>query len=167
MAKYVDKKCEMCGMELIHVNTKQRFCQGCAKARQRERERKRKRGTHKDPLWREQVQVQETGDKERYKNKLQHLADGYRYGAPHLINEAAIRRIRAIGKKLGYAKEKIVDDIEKAKQEAEQGIKSYYATPEEIKEMLGGMTQGERQADYEEDMARLNMTIKVARQMFN
>ena len=135
MAKYVDKKCEMCGTELIHVDTKQRFCQVCAKARQRERDRKRKRGVHKDPLWRGQVQG--VGDKERYENRLRCLIDDYRYGAPHSVNEAVIRQIKNIGEGLGYAKERIVADIEKAKQEAEQGIKCYRATPEEIKEMLG------------------------------
>ena len=81
--------------------------------------------------------MQETGDKERYKNRLRRLIDDYRYGARHSVNEAVIRQIRAIGKKLGYAKERIVADIEKAKQESEQGIKCYHATPEEIKEMLG------------------------------
>lgn len=136
MAKYVDKKCEYCGAQLIHVNTKQRFCQACAKARQRERERKRKRCIYKGPLWR--GQVQEVGDKERYENRLRRLIDDYRYGAHHLVNVADIRQIKAIGKKLGYAKERVVADIEQAKVEAEQGVKSYHATPEEIKEMLGG-----------------------------
>ena len=50
---------------------------------------------------------------------------------------AVIRQIRAIGKKLGYAKERIAADIAQAKVEAEQGVKCYHATPEEIKEMLG------------------------------
>ena len=134
----MDKRCECCGAELIHVTTKQRFCRECAKTRQRERDRKRKRrkrGVYKDPLWREKVQ--EIGDKERYENRLRRLIDDYRYGARHSVNVAVIRQIRAIGKKLGYAKERIMADIEKAKKEAEQGVKSYHATPEEIKEMLG------------------------------
>lgn len=76
-------------------------------------------------------------DKERYRNKLQRLTDDYRYGARHSVNEAAVRQIKIMGEMLGYAKERIVADIEKAKVEAEQGIKSYHATPEEIKEMLG------------------------------
>lgn len=138
MAKYVDKTCECCGAELIHVTTKQRFCHECAKARQRERDRKRKRrkrGVSIDPLWR--AQAKELSPKERYRNKLQRLTDDYKYGARHSVNEAVIRQIRAIGKKLGYAKERIVADIEKAKQEAQRGIKCYHATPEEIKEMLG------------------------------
>lgn len=136
MAKYVDKKCEMCGTELIHVNTKQRFCQRCIKARQREQDRERRRGgIHKDPPWRGQVQG--IGNKERYRNKLRCLTDNYRYGAYHLTNEAVIRQIGVIGKKLGYAKERIVADIDKAKQEAQRGVKCYHATPEEIKEMLG------------------------------
>lgn len=126
----------MCGTPLLHVPSKQRFCSECAKIRQRERDKKRyrrKRGTFKDPLWR----GQEIGDKERYQNQLRRLIDDYRYGARHSVNEAVIRQIRAIGEKLGYAKERIVADIKKAKVEAEQGIKCYHATPEEIKEMLG------------------------------
>ena len=118
-----------------------RFCPACAKIRHRELARarsRRKRGgedEYTDPLWR--AQTKEIPPKERYRNKLQRLTDDYRYGARHSVNEAVIRQIRAIGEKLGYAKERIVADIEKAKQEAEQGIKSYHATPEEIKEMLG------------------------------
>ena len=81
--------------------------------------------------------MQETGDKERYENRLRRLIDDYRYGARHSVNVAVIRQIKAIGKKLGYEKERIVADIEKAKQEAEQGVKCYHATTEEIKEMLG------------------------------
>lgn len=138
MAKYVDKKCELCGAELIHVNTKQRFCHECAKARQRERDRKRKRrkrDTFKDPLWREQVQ--ETGDKERYENRLRRLIDDYRYGARHSVNVADIKRIKAAGKAMGYTAAQINKDIEQAKVEAQSGIKCYHATPEEIKEMLG------------------------------
>ena len=81
--------------------------------------------------------MQEAGDKERYENRLRRLTDDYRYGARHSVNVAVIRQIRAVGKKLGYAKERIVADIEKAKVEAQRGIKSYHATPEEIKEMLG------------------------------
>lgn len=88
------------------------------------------KGSHTD-------QAEEISTEERYRNKLQRLADDYRYGARHSVNEAVIRQIRAIGKKLGYAKERIVADIEKAKQEAQRGIKCYHATPEEIKEMLG------------------------------
>ena len=104
----------MCGTPLLHVTTKQRFCHDCAKIRQRERDRKRKRrkrGTYKDPLWREQVQ--ETGDKERYENRLRRLVDDYRYGARHSVNQAVIRQIKSIGKKLGYTKERIVADIDK------------------------------------------------------
>ena len=93
------------------------------------------KGSLIDPLWR--AQTVEVSHKERYKNKLQRLTDDYRYGARHSVNVAVIRQIREIGKKLGYAKERIVADIEKAKQEAEQGVKSYHATTEEIKEMLG------------------------------
>ena len=128
----------MCGTPLMHVPSNRRFCSECGKIRHRElkRERdRRKRGIYKAPLWREQVQ--ETGDKERYENRLRRLIDDYRYGARHSVNTAVIRQIKSIGEKLGYAKERIVADIEKAKQEAEQGIKSYHATPEEIKEMLG------------------------------
>ena len=91
--------------------------------------------SHTDPLWR--AQAEEISPKERYKNKLQRLTDDYKYGARHSVNVAVIRQIRAIGKKLGYAKERIEADIEKAKVEAEAGVKCYRATPEEIKEMLG------------------------------
>ena len=94
------------------------------------------KGSLIDPLWRA-PQTVEISPKERYRNKLQRLTDDYRYGAHHSVNEAVIRQIKAIGKKLGYAKERIVADIEKAKVEAEQGVKSYHATPEEIKEILG------------------------------
>ena len=134
MIKYVNKKCERCGEELIHVRTNQRFCQDCAKARQRERDRKRKRrkrDTYK--LW----QGQEISDKERYRNKLQCLTDNYRYGARHIVNETVIRQVKNIGNKLGYTGSRIIDDIEQAKLEAESGVKCYRATPEEIKEMLG------------------------------
>ena len=139
--KYIDKKCEMCGVELLHVPHNTRFCPACAKIRHRElarARRRRKRGgedEYIDPLWREQSAA--ISPEERYKNRLQRLTDDYRYGARHSVNVAVIRQIRAIGKKLGYAKERIAADIEKAKQEAEQGIKCYHATPEEIKEMLG------------------------------
>lgn len=139
MYKFIDTKCEMCGTPLLHVPSNRRFCSECGKIRHRELARarsRRKRGDeYTDPLWREQSAA--ISSKERYKNRLQRLTDDYRYGAHHSVNEAVIRQIRAIGKKLGYAKERIVADIEKAKQEAEQGIKRYHATPEEIKEMLG------------------------------
>ena len=127
----------MCGTPLLHVPSNRRFCSECGKIRHRELKRKRRQQARaiKDSLWR--AQTEEISPKERYRNKLQRLTDDYRYGARHSVNEAVIRQIRAIGKKLGYAKERIVADIEKAKQEAEQGIKSYHATPEEIKEMLG------------------------------
>ena len=117
------------------------FCPACAKIRHRElarARRRRKRGgedEYTDPLWRAQSAVMPP--EERYKNRLQRLTDDYRYGAHHSVNVAVIRQIKSIGKKLGYAKERIVADIEKAKQEAEAGIKCYHATPEEIKEMLG------------------------------
>lgn len=103
MIKYVDKTCEYCGAELIHVPTKQRFCHECGKIRHRElnRERdRRKRGIYKDPLWREQVR--ETGDKERYENRLRRLIDDYRYGERHSVNVADIKRIKAAGKAMGY-----------------------------------------------------------------
>ena len=128
----------MCGTPLLSVPSNRRFCSECGKLRHRELNRelnRRKRAICKDPQWREQVQ--ETGDKERYENRLRRLIDDYRDGARHSVNVAVIRQIRAIGKKLGYAKERIVADIEKAKQEAEQGVKSYHATPAEIKKMLG------------------------------
>ena len=118
-----------------------RFCPACAKIRHRELARARRRrilgaeDKHIDPLWREQSAAMPP--EERYKNRLQRLTDDYRYGAHHSVNVAVIRQIRAIGKKLGYAKERIAADIEKAKQEAEAGIKCYHAKPEEIKEMLG------------------------------
>lgn len=136
MIKYVDKICEYCGAEMIHVTTKKRFCHACAKIRQRESNRKsRKRGTYKDPLWREQSAVMPP--EERYKNRLQRLTDDYRYGARHSVNVAVIRQIKNIGKKLGYTGLRIIDDIEQAKAEAQSGNKCYHATPEEIKEMLG------------------------------
>ena len=141
MAKYVDKKCECCGTPLLHVPGNRRFCSECGKIRHRELARARRRrilgseDKHIDPLWREQSAAMPP--EERYRNRLQRLTDDYRYGARHSVNVAVIRQIRAMGKKLGYAKERIVADVEKAKQEAEQGIKCYHATPEEIKEMLG------------------------------
>ena len=141
MYKYIDKKCEICGVELLHVSHNTRFCPACAKIRHRELARARRRrilgaeDKHIDPLWREQSAAMPP--EERYKNRLQRLTDDYRYGAHHSVNVAVIRQIRAIGKKLGYAKERIAADIEKAKQEAEAGIKCYHAKPEEIKEMLG------------------------------
>lgn len=141
MYKFIDTKCEMCGTPLLHVPSNRRFCSECGKIRHRELARARSRrilgveDKHTDPLWREQSAAMPP--EERYKNRLQRLTDDYRYGARHSVNEAVIRQIRAMGKKLGYAKEKIVADIEKAKQEAEAGIKCYHATPEEIKEMLG------------------------------
>ena len=131
----------MCGTPLLHVPGNRRFCPECGKIRHRELSRIRRqqaratKDSHTDPLWR--AQAEEISPKERYRNRLQRLTDDYRYGARHSVNEAVIRQIRAIGKKLGYAKEKIVADIEKAKQEAQRGIKCYRATPEEIKEMLG------------------------------
>lgn len=140
MIKYVDKTCEYCGAELIHVPTNRRFCSECSKIRHRElnRERdRRKRGIYKDPLWREREQVQETGDKGRYENRLRRLIDDYRYGARHSVNEAVIRQIKSIGKKLKYTAAQINNDIERAKLDAQRGIKSYHATPEEIKRMLG------------------------------
>lgn len=140
MYKFIDTKCEMCGTPLLHVPSNRRFCSECAKNRHRELKRirdRRKRGIYKDPLLREREQVQETGDKERYENRLRRLIDDYRYGARHSVNEAVIRQIKSIGKKLKYTASRIDKDIEKAKQEAEQGIKCYHATPEEIKRMLG------------------------------
>ena len=128
----------MCGIPLLHVPSNQRFCSECGKIRHRELNReltRRKRAICKDPLWR--AQTEEISLKERYRNKLQRLTDDYRYGARHSVNVAVIRQIKAIGKKLGYAKERIVADIEKAKQEAQRGVKCYHATLEEIKEMLG------------------------------
>ena len=142
MYKFIDTKCEMCGTPLLHVPSNRRFCSECGTIRRRELARarsRRKRGgedEYIDPLWREQSR--RISLKERYKNRLQRLTDDYRYGARHSVNVAVIRQIRAIGKKLGYTKDRIDKDIEKAKQEAEQGIKCYHATPEEIKEMLGG-----------------------------
>ena len=141
MYKFIDTKCEMCGTPLLHVPSNRRFCSKCGKIRHRELARARSRrilgveDKHTDPLWR--AQAEEISPKERYRNKLQRLTDDYMYGARHSVNEAVIQQIRAIGKKLGYAKERIVADIEKAKQDAQRGIKSYHATPEEIKEMLG------------------------------
>ena len=141
MFKFIDTKCEMCGPPLLHVPSSRRFCPECAKIRHREKSRIRRqqargiKDSHTDPLWR--AQTEEISPNERYRNKLQRLTDDYRYGARHSVNVAVIRQIKDIGKKLGYAKERIVADIEKAKQEAEQGVKCYHATPEEIKEMLG------------------------------
>ena len=141
MFKFIDTKCEMCGTPLLHVPSNRRFCSDCGKIRHRELNRMRRqqaraiKGSLIDPLWR--AQAEEISPKERYRNKLQRLTDDYRYGARHSVNVDVIRQIRAIGKKLGYAKERIVADIEKAKQEAERGVKCYHATPEEIKEMLG------------------------------
>ena len=123
----------MCGTPLLHVPSNRRFCSECGKIRHREKSRIRRqqaraiKDSHTDQI----------SPKERYKNKLQRLTDDYKYGARHSVNVAVIRQIRAIGKKLGYAKERIVADIEKAKVEAEAGVKCYHATPEEIKEMLG------------------------------
>ena len=141
MYKFIDTKCEMCGTPLLHVPSNRRFCSECGKIRHRELARARSRrilgveDKHTDPLWREQSAAMPP--EERYKNKLQRLTDDYKYGARHSVNEAVIRQIRAIGKKLGYTGSRIIDDIEKAKQEAEAGIKCYHATPEEIKKMLG------------------------------
>lgn len=141
MHKFIDTKCEMCGTPLMHVPSNRRFCSECGKIRHRELARARSRrilgaeDKHIDPLWREQSAAMPP--EERYKNRLQRLTDDYKYGARHSVNVAVIRQIRAIGKKLGYAKERIMADIEKAKQEAEQGVKCYHATPDEIKEMLG------------------------------
>ena len=131
----------MCGTPLMHVPSNRRFCSECGKIRHRELARARSRrilgaeDKHIDPLWREQAR--RISSKERYKNRLQRLTDDYRYGARHSVNVAVIRQIKIIGKKLGYTKDRIDKDIEKAKQEAEAGIKCYHATPEEIKEMLG------------------------------
>ena len=132
----------MCGTPLLHVPSNRRFCPECGKIRHREKSRIRRQqaraikdNSHTDPLWR--AQTVEISPTERYRNKLQRLTDDYRYGARHSVNVAVIRQIKAIGKKLGYAKERIVADIEQARQEAEQGVKCYHATPEEIKEMLG------------------------------
>ena len=131
--KFIDTKCEMCGTPLLHVPSNRRFCSECGKIRHREKSRIRRqqaraiKDSHTDQI----------SPKERYRNKLQRLTDDYKYGARHSVNVAVIRQIRAIGKKLGYAKERIVADIEKAKVEAEAGVKCYHATPEEIKEMLG------------------------------
>lgn len=141
MYKFIDTKCEMCGTPLLHVPSNRRFCSECGKIRHRELARARSRrilgaeDKHIDPLWREQSAA--ISSEERYKNRLQRLTDDYRYGARHSVNEAVIRQIKNIGKKLGYAKERIVADIEKAKLDAQRGIKCYRATPEEIKEMLG------------------------------
>ena len=134
MYKFIDTKCEMCGTPLLHVPSNRRFCSQCGKIRHRELARARSRSRR---ILVVEDKHEEISPKERYKNKLQRLTDDYKYGARHSVNVAVIRQIRAIGKKLGYAKERIVADIEKAKQEAEQGIKCYHATPEEIKEMLG------------------------------
>ena len=141
MYKFIDTKCQICGVELLHVSHNTRFCPACAKIRHRELARARRRrirggeDKHIDPLWREQSVAMSS--EERYKNRLQRLTDDYRYGAHHSVNVAVIRQIRAIGNKLGYTKEQIDKDVDKAKQKAEAGIKCYHATPEEIKEMLG------------------------------
>lgn len=123
----------MCGIPLLHVPSNRRFCSECGKIRRQQA--RAIKGSHTDPLWR--AKAEEISPEERYRNKLQRLTDDYRYGAHHSVNTAVIWQIRAIGEKLGYAKERIVADIEKAKLEAEQGIKCYHATPEEIEEMLG------------------------------
>ena len=131
----------MCGTPLLHVPSNRRFCTECGKIRHREKNRIREQRARAikdsliDPLWR--AQTLKISPKERYRNKLQRLTDEYRYGASHSVNVDVIRQVKAIGKKLGYAKERIVADIEKAKQEAQRGVKCYHATPEEIKEMLG------------------------------
>ena len=141
MVKFIDTKCEMCGTPLLHVPSNRRFCTECGKIRHREKNRIREQRARAikdsliDPLWR--AQTVKISPKERYRNKLQRLTDEYRYGASHSVNVDVIRQVKAIGKKLGYAKERIVADIEKAKQEAQRGVKCYHATPEEIKEMLG------------------------------
>ena len=118
----------MCGTPLLHVPSNRRFCSKCGKIRHRELARSRSRRI----LGVEDKHAEEISPTERYRNKLQRLTDDYRYGARHSVNVAVIRQIIAIGEKLGYAKERIVADIEKAKQDAEQGIKCYHATPEEI-----------------------------------
>ena len=141
MYKFIDTKCEICGVELLHVSHNTRFCPACAKIRHRElarARRRRKRGgedEYTDPLWR--AQTEEISPKERYRNRLQRLTDDYRYGARHSVNVADIKRIKAAGKAMGYTAAQINKDIEQAKVEAQSGIKCYHATPEEIKEMLG------------------------------
>ena len=131
----------MCGTPLMHVPSNRRFCSECGKIRHRELARARSRrilgaeDKHIDPLWREQSAAMPP--EERYKNRLQRLTDDYRYGAHHSVNVAVIKRIKAAGKAMGYTAAQINKDIEKAKQEAEAGIKCYHATPDEIKEMLG------------------------------
>ena len=131
----------MCGTPLLHVPSNRRFCSECGKIRHRELARARSRrilgveDKHTDPLWR--AQAEEISPKERYRNKLQRLTDDYRYGARHSVNVAVIRQIRAIGKKLKYTAAQINKDIERAKLDAQRGIKCYHATPEEIKRMLG------------------------------
>lgn len=141
MYKFINTKCEMCGTPLLHVPSNRRFCSKCGKIRHRELARarsRRKRGgedEYTDPLWREQSR--RISSKERYKNRLQRLTDDYRYGAHHSVNTAVIRQIRAIGQKLKYTAAQINKDIERAKLDAQRGIKCYHATPEEIKRMLG------------------------------
>lgn len=141
MYKFIDTKCEMCGTPLLHVPSNRRFCSECGKIRHREKSRIRRqqaraiKDSHTDPLWR--AQAEEISPKERYRNKLQRLTDDYTYGARHSVNEAVIRQIRAIGKKLKYTASRIDKDIERAKLDAQRGIKCYHATPEEIKRMLG------------------------------
>ena len=131
----------MCGTPLLHVPSNRRFCSECGKIRHRELARARSRrilgaeDKHIDPLWREQSAAMPP--EERYKNRLQRLTDDYRYGARHSVNVADIKRIKAAGKAMGHTAAQINKDIEKAKQEAEAGIKCYHATPGEIKEMLG------------------------------
>lgn len=126
----------MCGTPLLHVPSNRRFCSECGKIRHRELNRRRRQQARaiKDSLWR--AQAEEISPQERYRNKLQRLTDDYRYGARHSVNEAVIRQIKIIGKKLKYTAAQINKDIERAKLDAEQGIKSYHATPEEIKRML-------------------------------
>lgn len=137
MYKFIDTKCEMCGTPLLHVPSNRRFCSECGKIRHRELNRRRRQQARviKDSLWR--AQAEEISPQERYRNKLQRLTDDYRYGARHSVNEAVIRQIRAVGKKLKYTAAQINKDIERAKLDAQRGIKCYHATPDEIKEMLG------------------------------
>lgn len=136
MYKFIDTKCEMCGTPLLHVPSNRRFCSECGKIRHRELNRKRRqqaraiKGSHTD-------QAEEISTEERYRNKLQRLTDDYRYGARHSVNTAVIRQIKSIGKKLKYTAVQINKDIERAKLDAQRGIKCYHATPEEIKRMLG------------------------------
>lgn len=125
----------MCGTPLLHVPSNRRFCHECGKIRHRELNRIRRQQARaiKDS----HTEAEEISPKERYRNKLQRLADDYRYGARHSVNVAVIRQIRAIGKKLKYTAAQINKDIERAKLDAQRGIKCYHATPDEIKRMLG------------------------------